>query len=256
MTDTAGPSEPPQTLFSHLLELRSRLLKIVAAVSIVFVALVAFSDRIYAYLAAPLVAVLPEGSSIIATNVAAPFLTPIKLTIAVAFFAAIPYVLYQVWAFVAPALYKHERRMALPLVISSTLLFYAGMAFAYFVVFPLAFGFFAAASPEGVTMATDISSYLSFTLKLFFAFGMAFEIPIATVILCWSGITTPAALAAKRPYVIVGVFVVGMLMTPPDVISQTLLALPMWALFELGLLFSRFYSRALPADERSADAER
>lgn len=185
----------------------------------------------------------------IATGVATPFLTPMKLTLIVSFFLAIPYVLYQVWAFVAPGLYKHEKRLIAPLVFSSALLFYAGAAFAYYVVFPLAFGFFTKMAPEGVTIATDIASYLDFVLGLFIAFGIAFEIPIATILICWTGMMTPKELASKRPYVIVIVFVVGMLLTPPDVISQTLLAIPMWMLFEVGVFFARFYVR------KDADAE-
>ncbi len=230
-------------LISHLLELRRRLLRCILAVLIIFAALVYFSDTIYSWVARPLLAVLPNHSSMIATEVAAPFLTPIKLTIVCSVFIAIPFILAQVWLFIAPGLYRSEKRMVLPLVVASTVLFYAGMAFAYFVVFPLAFKFFTAVAPAGVTIATDISSYLNFVLKLFFAFGAAFEIPIATVLLCWSGITSVQSLSAKRPYVIVAVFVVGMLLTPPDVISQTLLALPMLFLFELGLFFARFYTR-------------
>lgn len=228
-------------LFSHLLELRNRILRIVVIVMVLFLSLVYFANDIYHYIAIPLTSQLPAGSSMIATGVATPFFTPIKLTIVLSFFIAIPAILYQAWAFIAPGLYKHERRLIAPLVISSALLFYLGMAFAYYVVFPLAFSFFTSTAPEGVTIATDISSYLDFVLKLFFAFGLAFEIPIATLVLCWTGATTPEKLKEKRPYIVVGAFVIGMLLTPPDVISQTLLAVPMLILFELGLLFSRFY---------------
>ena len=228
-------------LISHLLELRDRLLRIIIIVMLLFLSLVYFANDIYYYLAIPLTSQLPQGSSMIATGVATPFFTPIKLTIVLSFFIAIPAILYQVWAFIAPGLYKHERKLIAPLVISSALLFYLGMAFSYYVVFPLAFAFFTNTAPQGVTIATDISSYLDFVLKLFFAFGLAFEIPIATLVLCWTGATTPASLKEKRPYIIVGAFVIGMLLTPPDVISQTLLALPMLLLFELGLLFARFY---------------
>ncbi|MDX1268470.1 MAG: twin-arginine translocase subunit TatC, partial [Oceanisphaera sp.] len=231
-------SQPQQPLISHLVELRSRLLRAFAAIVLVFMALVYFANDIYSILAEPLLRQLPEGTSMIATGVATPFLTPMKLTLIVAFFAAIPYVLYQVWAFIAPGLYKHEKRLIAPLVFSSALLFYAGAAFAYFVVFPLAFGFFTKMAPEGVTIATDIASYLDFVLGLFVAFGIAFEIPIATILLCWTGVTTPKDLAGKRPYVVVVVFIVGMLLTPPDVISQTLLAIPMWLLFEVGVFFA------------------
>lgn len=228
-------------LMAHLLELRDRLLRIVAIVILLFLSLVYFANDIYQYLAIPLTSQLPEGSSMIATGVATPFFTPIKLTIVLAFFIAIPAILYQTWAFIAPGLYKHERKLIAPLVISSALLFYLGMAFSYYVVFPLVFSFFTSTAPEGVTIATDISSYLDFVLKLFFAFGLAFEIPIATLVLCWTGATTPKKLKEKRPYIVVGAFVIGMLLTPPDVISQTFLAIPMLILFELGLLFARFY---------------
>jgi len=228
-------------LITHLLELRDRLLRVVVIVLVLFLALVYFANDIYHYISIPLTSQLPAGSSMIATGVATPFFTPIKLTIVLAVFIAIPVILHQLWAFIAPGLYKHERRLIAPLVVSSALLFYAGMAFAYFVVFPLAFAFFTTTAPEGVTIATDISSYLDFVLKLFFAFGLAFEIPVATLLLCWTGATTPAQLKSKRPYIVVAAFIIGMLLTPPDVISQTLLAVPMLILFELGLLFSRFY---------------
>ncbi|MGL5948925.1 MAG: twin-arginine translocase subunit TatC [Aeromonas sp.] len=243
-------SAQEQPLMSHLIELRARLLRSVAAILLIFAGLVYFSNNIYDFVAQPLLSQLPAGTSMIATDVATPFLTPIKLTLMVAFFTAIPYLLYQAWAFIAPALYQHERKLIAPLVVSSALLFYAGMAFAYFVVFPLVFGFFTSTTPVGVTVATDIASYLDFVLTLFFAFGVAFEIPVATILLCWSGVTTPADLKQKRPYVIVGVFVVGMLLTPPDIFSQTLLAIPMWALWEVGLFFARFYTK--PSDDSAA----
>ena len=228
-------------LISHLLELRDRILRVLVIVIIIFASLVYFANDIYHYIAIPLTSQLPEGSTMIATGVATPFFTPIKLTIVLSIFVAIPMILYQVWAFIAPGLYKHERKLIAPLVVSSALLFYGGMTFAYYVVFPLAFSFFTTAAPDGVMIATDISSYLDFILKLFFAFGLAFEIPIATLVLCWTGATTPEALKSKRPYIVVAAFVFGMLLTPPDVISQTLLAIPMLILFELGLLFARFY---------------
>jgi sec-independent protein translocase protein TatC len=228
--------QPSLPLISHLVELRSRLLKAVIAVLIVFVALVGFANDIYHLLAEPLLKHMPDGASMIATDVASPFFTPIKLTLVLSFAIAIPAVFYQVWAFVAPGLYKHERKLVFPMLFVSSLLFYLGMAFCYFVVFPLVFAFFTSAAPEGVAIATDIASYLDFVLKLFFAFGLAFEVPIATVLLCWSGATTPASLRKKRPYVIVGAFIFGMLLTPPDAFSQTLLALPMWILYELGIL--------------------
>lgn len=228
-------------LISHLLELRDRLLRVIVIVSLFFLGLVYFANDIYHYIAIPLTSQLPTGSSMIATGVATPFFTPIKLTIVLSVFIAIPAILHQLWAFIAPGLYKHERRLIAPLVVSSALLFYTGMAFAYYVVFPVVFAFFTSTAPEGVTIATDISSYLDFVLKLFFAFGLAFEIPVATLLLCWTGATTPTQLRAKRPYIVVAAFIFGMLLTPPDVISQTLLAVPMLILFELGLLFSRFY---------------
>jgi sec-independent protein translocase protein TatC len=214
-----------------------------------------FAQDIYAYVAEPLVAAMPEGASMIATDVASPFLAPFKLTIVLSFFIAIPVVLYQIWAFVAPGLYRNEKKLVAPLLVSSTLLFYAGMAFAYYVVFPLAFMFFNSVAPDGVLISTDISSYLNFVLKLFFAFGIAFEIPVAIILMCWTGMTTPDNLRKKRPYVIVGVFVVGMLLTPPDVISQTLLALPMWLLFEVGVIVGSFYTRKLEEIDDDSDLE-
>nr|VFK46411.1 MAG: Sec-independent protein translocase TatC [Candidatus Kentron sp. TC]VFK60117.1 MAG: sec-independent protein translocase protein TatC [Candidatus Kentron sp. TC] len=226
----------------HLIELRNRLLRALVAVIVVLLALIPFANDLYEWLAAPLLEYLPQGTSMIATEVASPFFAPFKLAIVTAIFITMPLIVYQLWAFIAPGLYKKEKKLAYPLVITSTLLFYLGAAFAYFAVFPLVFGFFTSIAPEGVEVATDISKYLDFVLKLFFAFGMAFEIPVATILLVSSGFTTPDALASKRPYVIVVAFIIGMLLTPPDVISQTLLALPMWILFELGILFSRVYT--------------
>ncbi|ATP11531.1 twin-arginine translocase subunit TatC [Aeromonas salmonicida] len=248
-------SQAEQPLISHLIELRTRLLHAISAILLVFVCLVYFSNNIYDFVAQPLLSQLPAGTSMIATDVATPFLTPIKLTIVVSFFLAIPYLLYQAWAFIAPGLYKHERRLIMPLVFSSAALFYAGMAFAYYVVFPLVFGFFTSTAPAGVTIATDIASYLDFVLTLFFAFGVAFEIPVATILLCWTGVTNPQSLREKRPYVIVGVFVVGMLLTPPDVFSQTLLAIPMWALWEIGLFFARFYVKKEDEEQQEQTEE-
>ncbi|OAN19157.1 twin-arginine protein translocation system subunit TatC [Photobacterium jeanii] len=235
--------EETQPLFSHLLELRNRLLRSLLSVLVVFLGLVWFANDIYAFLSAPLVEKLPEGASMIATDVASPFFTPIKLTLVASVFVAVPMILYQVWAFVAPGLYKHERKLIMPLLFSSSLLFYAGVAFAYFVVFPLVFGFFTSIAPEGVQVATDIASYLDFILALFMAFGIAFEVPVAIILLCWTGATDPESLREKRPYIIVAAFVVGMMLTPPDIISQTLLAVPMCLLFEVGLFFARFYVR-------------
>ena len=227
--------EDTQPLITHLIELRKRLLNCIIAVIVIFLALVYFANDIYHMVAAPLI------KQMIATDVASPFFTPIKLTFMVSLILSAPVILYQVWAFIAPALYKHERRLVVPLLVSSSLLFYIGMAFAYFVVFPLAFGFLANTAPQGVQVSTDIASYLSFVMALFMAFGVSFEVPVAIVLLCWMGITTPEDLRKKRPYVVVGAFVVGMLLTPPDVFSQTLLAIPMYCLFEVGVFFSRFY---------------
>ncbi len=226
-------------LVAHLTELRDRLLRSVLAVLVIFLGLFYFANDIYAFVSAPLRELLPEGATMIATEVASPFLAPFKLTMVVAVFLAMPYILHQTWRFIAPALYHSERRLALPILISSVILFYSGLAFAYYVVFPLIFAFFSSVTPEGVSVMTDINSYLNFVLKLFFAFGIAFEIPIATVLLIAAGATTADALAAKRPYVVVVCFIAGMLLTPPDIISQTLLAIPVWLLFELGLLFGR-----------------
>ncbi len=235
--------DQPLPLVAHLTELRDRLLRALLAVLVVFICLFPFANEIYTFVSEPLRALLPEGATMIATEVASPFLTPFKLTLVAAIFLAIPYVLYQVWSFIAPGMYKHEKRLAVPLLASSILLFYAGAAFAYFVVFPLIFAFFTSTGPADITIMTDINSYLDFVLKLFFAFGVAFEIPIAAVILISTGITTPDNLAKKRPYIIVGCFVLGMLLTPPDIISQSLLALPMWLLFELGVYFGRIITR-------------
>lgn len=227
------------TLLSHLIELRSRLIKSAFAVFVVFIALVPFADEIFRLVADPLMRQLPAGTTMIATQVAAPFLTPFKLTLMAAVFLAMPVVLYQTWAFIAPGLYSQERRFAVPLLISSVLLFYLGMAFAYFVVFPIMFGFFTGTAPEGVAVMTDISSFLGFVLALFFAFGLAFEVPIATVLLVWAGLVTPAALAKHRAYVLLGAFAIGMFLTPPDILSQTLLALPMYLLYEVGIIMAR-----------------
>jgi sec-independent protein translocase protein TatC len=247
-------SQGEMTFVEHLVELRTRLLRVVLAVLCFLVVLFPFANDLYALLAEPLLRGLPEGTSMIATQVASPFLTPFKLSIVLSIFLAMPVVLYQVWSFVAPGLYKHERRLIFPLLITSSVLFYLGMAFAYFVVFPLMFAFFQAVAPEGVAIMTDITAYLDFVLKIFFAFGIAFEVPIATILLVWTGFTTPAALVSKRPYIIVGAFVLGMMLTPPDIISQTLLALPVWLLFELGVIFSKFYAgkRIRNADEDEA----
>lgn len=229
-------------LLDHLAELRRTVLRSVTFVLVIFLALIYFARDLYRWLADPLMVHLPEGTSMIATDVGAPFFAPFKLTLVVSILIAIPFLLHQVWRFIAPALYQKERRLMVPLLVSSSLLFYLGIAFAYYVVLPLAFAFFTSMAPEGIMIATDISSYLDFVLKIFFAFGIAFEIPVAIVLLVWSGAVTQATLRNKRPYVIVGLFVVGMLLTPPDVISQTLLAVPMWLLFELGILLAGLYT--------------
>ncbi|CAA9891444.1 TatABCE protein translocation system subunit [Candidatus Methylobacter favarea] len=237
-----------QSFISHLIELRNRLLRIVFCVLAVFLALASYANEIYSLLAGPLLKHMPKNSTMIAIDVASPFFTPFKLALVVAVFISIPVILYQFWAFVAPGLYRRERRLILPLLIASTLLFYMGVAFAYFVVFPLVFGFLTTAAPTGVAVMTDITKYLDFVLTLFFAFGICFEVPIFTIVLVWTGLVTPADLADKRPYVIVAAFIIGMVLTPPDAISQTLLAIPMWMLFEIGLLFSRLFVRKAEAD--------
>lgn len=244
------PPDPQMPLIAHLIELRTRVLRVVIVVGVIFLAMFPFANQLYTLLAIPLIDQLPQGSTMIATEVAAPFLVPFKFTLVLACFVAMPYLLHQAWRFIAPGLYGSERRLALPLLIASVLLFYGGALFAYFIVFPLVFGFLVGTAPTGVAVMTDISQYLAFVLKLFFAFGIAFEVPIVTIVLVWAGITTPQQLNAKRPYVIVGAFVIGMLLTPPDVISQTLLAVPMWLLFELGLVLSRFYK---PRPEQEDD---
>lgn len=255
------PSRPgadiEQPLIAHLAELRNRLLRALACVFFVFLALSAFANDIYALVAGPLAAQLPENSSMIATEVAAPFLVPFKLAFFAALFISMPYLLYQGWAFVAPGLYENEQRLLLPLIASSALLFYLGNAFAFFIVFPLLFAFLTSMAPAGVTVMTDIGHYLSFVLKMFFAFGLAFEVPIAIILLVWTGIANVESLSRKRPYIIVGAFTVGMLLTPPDIISQVLLALPVWLLFELGLILGRFVKQQgqTPAGAGIPDAE-
>jgi len=241
--NNAGVAEE-QGFLSHLVELRDRLLKAILAVALLFACLFWFSDEIYTALAAPLLAHLPN-SNMIAIDVAAPFFIPFKLTLMVCIFIAIPWILYQVWAFVAPGLYNHEKRLVFPMLVSSTLLFYLGVAFAYFVVFPLVFGFFTSVAPEGVEVSTDIGRYLDFVITLFFAFGIAFEVPVATVLVVAIGITTPEQLKRIRPYVFVSAFIIGMFLTPPDMISQTLLAVPMWLLYEVGIVFSSAYKRRI-----------
>lgn len=238
---------------SHLVELRDRVVRMVVAILVIFLGLFYWANDIYVYLAEPLTRHLPEGANMIAIDVASPFLTPFKLVLMLAVFLAMPVILYQCWAFVAPGLYANEKRIAMPLLVSSILLFYAGVSFAYFVVFPLVFAFFTSVGPEIVNISTDIGRYLDFVLALFFGFGLAFEVPIATIILVAIGFTTPKKLAAKRPFIIVGAFILGMLLTPPDVISQVLLALPVWLLFEAGLIASKIIFKDREFDEEDDD---
>ncbi|MES9913373.1 MAG: twin-arginine translocase subunit TatC, partial [Candidatus Sedimenticola sp. 4PFRAG1] len=259
MTQSNDPADSSslaeQPFVSHLIELRDRLLRAVVAIIIIFLVLFPFANDIYQVISAPLLAKLPQGDQMIATGVISPFLAPFKLALVAAIFLAMPFLLYQLWSFIAPGLYKHEKRVLIPMVGSSALLFYLGSAFAFYVVFPLVFAFMVATTPDGVNMAPDITQYLEFVLTLFFAFGLAFEVPIATIILVWMGMTTPESLSNKRPYIIVGAFCIGMLLTPPDVISQTLLALPMWVLFEVGLFFSRIVYRDRQKRKAAEDAE-
>lgn len=248
MSSAANPEPENGTanepFISHLIELRDRLLRGLVAVLVIFLSLFYWANDIYTFFAEPLMAHLPETSTMVAIDVASPFLTPFKLTLMVSIFIAIPYLLFQLWQFIAPGLYRREKKLAFPLLASSVALFYLGAAFAYFVVLPLLFAFLTAAAPDGVAVMTDIARYLDFVLTLFFAFGIAFEVPVATVMLVAAGLTTPDNLANKRAYVIVGAFVVGMLLTPPDAISQTLLAVPVWILFECGIIASRMLLKA------------
>lgn len=239
-------------LVAHLTELRSRLLRIILIWMVIFAGLFYFANDLYTFISEPLRAFMPEGTSMIATDVASPFLTPFKLALVSALFIAMPFVLHQLWSFIAPGLYKHEKRLAIPLLASSIVLFYSGMAFAYYVVFPLVFGFFTSTAPEGVAVMTDINKYLDFVLTLFMAFGLAFEIPVATILLVLAGAVDVAKLRKIRPYVVVGCFVIGMVLTPPDVISQALLAIPMWLLYEVGILFSSML-KPIKRDDPDAD---
>jgi len=241
MSEQEAQQEKEQTLMDHLVELRDRLLHMVLAILIVFIALFAFSEDIFTIAAKPLLALMPEGTSMIATGVTSPFLVPFKLVLLLSVLLTIPYLLHQIWAFIAPGLYRHEKRLATPLLISSVVLFYCGIAFAYYVIFPILFGFFIGIAPEGVAVMTDIGQYLDFIIAIFLAFGIAFEVPVATFLIIAAGITNVDKLAGKRPYIIIGAFVVGMMLTPPDVISQSLLAIPIWLLFELGLIASRIF---------------
>ena len=251
MTD---PVDTQESFLSHLIELRTRLVRSIIAVIVVLLCLFPFAKQIYAILAEPLLRVLPHGSTMIATDVTGTFLVPLKVTLMAAFLIALPYVLYQAWAFVAPGLYQHEKRLALPVIVSSVVFFAIGMCFAYFVVFPVAFGFFAGYTPAGVQMMTDIDKYLSFVLTMFIAFGVTFETPVVVVVLVRMGVVTVEKLRSFRPYVIVGAFVVGAIFTPPDVISQSLLAVPLWLLFELGLVLARIVGAPARAAEGETEA--
>ena len=236
------PEGSQETFVSHLIELRDRLLRAIVSVLVLTLVMVPWAKEIYGLLAKPLLAALPAGATMIATDVTGTFLVPLKVTLMAGFLGALPYVLYQMWAFVAPGLYQHEKRLALPVIVSSFVFFLVGMAFAYFVVFPVAFGFFAGYTPPGVQMMTDIDKYLSYVLTMFIAFGLTFETPVVVVVLVRMGVVGLDKLRAARSYVIVGAFVIGAIFTPPDVISQLLLAVPLWLLYEVGLFLARFVS--------------
>ena len=238
-------------LVQHLIELRRSLLRSVIAIVVFFVVLFPFADEVYNFIAAPIVQAIP-GSNLIAIGVISPFLTPLKMSLILAIYIAMPYLLYQLWMFIAPALYRHEKRLVLPLVVSSTLLFYAGLVFSFYIVFPVIFGFLAGVGPDSVNFAPDIQYYLDFILKVSFAFGVAFEVPVVTILLIIFGVTTPQKLKKNRSYIIVGSFVIGMILTPPDVISQFLIAIPIWLLFETGLIFSSFFRVRESDKQRSA----
>jgi sec-independent protein translocase protein TatC len=253
--ERGGEALAEGTLISHLLELRTRLVRAVIAVAIVAIPCLFFANELFSLVAQPLIAALPKGASMISTSVVAPFMTPFKLALYIALIVAMPVVLYQIWAFVAPGLYRHERRFALPLLVSSIVLFYAGMAFAYFVVFPLAFGFLSSATPTGVQMMTDMTQYLDFVLVMFLAFGVAFELPVAVVLLVATGLVQPETLTRNRGYVILGIFVVAAFLTPPDPISQTAMALPMYLLFEAGVFMAKIVAKARRERQAREDAE-
>jgi len=241
------------TFVQHLVELRDILLRSVIAILVIFISLFPFANEVYSFIAAPIISVLPQGSNIIAIGVISPFLTPLKMALIMAVYIAMPYLLYQVWKFIAPALYKHEKQMIMPLVISSTILFYAGLLFSFYIVFPVIFGFLSSIGPSIVDFTPDIQYYLDFVLKVSFAFGIAFEVPIATILLIMFGATTIENLKKNRPYVVIGAFILGMLLTPPDIISQTLIAIPMWLLFEAGLIFAPLFVRKEEDSESSSN---
>lgn len=238
-----------ESFIAHLVELRSRLMKAVVAVLLVFVCLFPWASKLYTLLAEPLLSKLPKGGQMIATDVTTPFFVPLKVALMAAFLIALPYILYQIWRFVAPGLYEHEKRLVWPLIIASTILFFCGMAFAYFVVFPIVFGFITASAPTGVAVMTDIDKYLSFVLTMFMAFGMTFQVPVAVVLLVRMGFVTVKKLREIRPYMVVGAFVVGAIFTPPDVVSQSMLALPLWLLYEAGIVVAAWIGRKKVKEE-------
>jgi len=238
-----------ESFIAHLVELRSRLMKAVVAVLLVFVCLFPWASKLYTLLAEPLLSKLPKGGQMIATDVTTPFFVPLKVALMAAFLIALPYILYQIWRFVAPGLYEHEKRLVWPLIIASTILFFCGMAFAYFVVFPIVFGFITASAPTGVAVMTDIDKYLSFVLTMFMAFGMTFQVPVAVVLLVRMGFVTVKKLREIRPYMVVGAFVVGAIFTPPDVVSQSMLALPLWLLYEAGIVVAAWVGRKKVKEE-------
>ncbi len=245
---TSERKKEEMTFVQHLVELRDKLLHSVIAIFIIFVGIFPFANEVYGFIAAPIISVLPSGTNIIAIGVISPFLTPLKMALIFAVYLAMPYLLYQIWSFIAPALYKHERQMIVPLIVSSTILFYAGILFSFYVVFPVIFGFLSSVGPSIVDFTPDIQYYLDFVLKVSFAFGVAFEVPIATILLIMFNITTIEKLKNNRPYVIIGAFILGMLLTPPDIISQVLIAIPMWLLFEAGLIFAPMFKRKSPTE--------
>ena len=250
--DDRAVDENQQPFLEHLVELRSRILRSLAFVAVLFIPIDYFAKPLFTWVADPLMSRLPAGAGLIATQVASPFLAPFKLAIYVAIFVGIPFLLHQLWSFVSPGLYRHEKRFALPLLLSSIALFYCGMAFSYFLVFPIVFSFMIEVGITDIPMQTDINHYLDFVMKMFLAFALAFQIPVATLLLAWSGLTTADAMAAKRPYIIIGCFIIGMFLTPPDVVSQLLLALPMWLLFEVGVMLARVFNNQ-DAEEETTD---
>lgn len=247
-------SVEPDSFMSHLIELRDRLLRCVIALLLVFICLFPWARELYNFLAQPMLASLPAGGQLIATEVTAPFFVPVKVTMMAAFVIALPYLLYQTWAFVAPGLYAHEKKLVMPLIVTSTLLFLCGMAFAYFLVFPVVFHFMVSVAPQGVAVMTDIGKYLDFVLSLFLAFGVTFEVPVAVVILVKMGMVSVAKLKEIRPYVVVGAFVIGAIFTPPDVVSQIMLAVPLWVLYEIGILVAQWLVKSTAAEPESGTA--